>query len=372
MENIFEIKFTFEKKCRDNVITKFSNKQGGDFNVFSYHWQCFVWAAIIGFLRGERRELASPLADKVFSLSTMSNNGGEKDAQALICLAIAKAGTLDIMKNPHDAIKLINEYANGGFYHIMKLIENGETSFNDLEQVKQEIFARNYQMLDSEDKVVAIETDNDAEKEDIASEAQNELEYNKELDFSIENSAVRCSIKDRNGNRVFVDEGKLKIINGTPYRFNWKRECLTVKCIQRYGDKWIKGGKLLVAYNGTELYEVLKDDTSFEEVEDFHVCSNISENKIKVNGVWFDFNGRIIPEGLDDFVEQTITETTTTANQNAPSSSYDETKKRRWGTKEKKELAEFFEQGMSIDQLCVYLNRDADDISDALRKLKLI
>ena len=126
------------------MIYKFSNKQGGDFNVFSYHWQCFVWAAIIGFLRNERRPLTPPIADKPFSLNTMMNNHGEKDAQALICLAIAKAGTLDIMKNPADAINLINEYANGGFYHIIKLMENGENSFNDLEKVKQEIFSRNY------------------------------------------------------------------------------------------------------------------------------------------------------------------------------------------------------------------------------------
>jgi len=144
MDNIFEIKFSFEQKTKDGVIYKFSNKQGGDYNVFSFHWQCFVWAAIIGFLRNERRPLAPPKADLTFSLNTMFNNGGEKDAQALICLAIAKAGTLDIMKNPIDAINLINEYANGGFYHIMKLMENGENSFNDLEKVKQEIFSRNY------------------------------------------------------------------------------------------------------------------------------------------------------------------------------------------------------------------------------------
>ena len=144
MDNIFEIKFSFEQKIKEEVIYKFSNKQGGDYNVFSFHWQCFVWAAIIGFLRNERRPLTPPIADRPFSLNTMFNNGGEKDAQALICLAIAKAGTLDIMKDPTEAINLINEYANGGFYHIMKLMENGENSFNDLEKVKQEIFARNY------------------------------------------------------------------------------------------------------------------------------------------------------------------------------------------------------------------------------------
>ena len=50
MENIFEIKFSFEQKVKDNVILKFSNKQGGAYNVFSYHWQCFVWAAVVGFI----------------------------------------------------------------------------------------------------------------------------------------------------------------------------------------------------------------------------------------------------------------------------------------------------------------------------------
>ena len=144
MDNIFDIPFSFEQKTKEEVIYKFSNKQGGAYNVFSFHWQCFVWAAIIGFLRNERKPLTPPIADKPFKLNTMFNNGGEKDAQALICLAIAKAGSLDIMKNPVDAINLINEYANGGFYHIMKLMENGENSFNDLEKVKQEIFSRNY------------------------------------------------------------------------------------------------------------------------------------------------------------------------------------------------------------------------------------
>ena len=157
MDNIFELRFSFEQKTKDEVIYKFSNKQGGDFNVFSYHWQCFVWAAIIGFLRNEPRKLTPPIADRPFSLNTMMNNHGEKDAQALICLAIAKAGSLDIMKNPADAINLINEYANGGFYHIMKLMENGENSFNDLEKVKQEIFSRNYNVDDVSQPVPQVE-----------------------------------------------------------------------------------------------------------------------------------------------------------------------------------------------------------------------
>ena len=142
MDNIFDIKFTYEQYVRDRVILNFSNKQGGDYNVFSSYWQCFAWAAVIGFLRDERRPLGSPLADRPFSLRTMQNNNGEKVAQALICMCIAKNDSLDIMKNPTEAISMINEYANAGFYHILKLIETGENSFNDMQQVLKEIFSR--------------------------------------------------------------------------------------------------------------------------------------------------------------------------------------------------------------------------------------
>ena len=131
MDNIFEIKFSFEQYVKDNVILKFSNKQGGAYNVFS----------VVGFLHNERRPLQSPIADRPFNLNTMYHSGGEKDAEALLCMCIAKAGSLDIMKEPSKAIDLINEYANGGFYYILRMIEDKNIT-NDLEWVKQEIFMR--------------------------------------------------------------------------------------------------------------------------------------------------------------------------------------------------------------------------------------
>ncbi len=143
MENIFDIKFAFEKQAKENIIEKFSGKQGGGHNVFSFHWQCFAWAAIIGLYYNEKKELGSPLAEKVFNLNTMRNNDGDKIAKALLCMmCIAKAETLDILKDPNKAIALINEYANGGFYRIQKMIDNGEFSANNLDNVKKEIFER--------------------------------------------------------------------------------------------------------------------------------------------------------------------------------------------------------------------------------------
>ena len=155
MDNIFEIKFPIETNIKENVITKFANKQGGDYNIFSYYWQCFVWAATIGFLRDERKPLGTGI-ERIFTLNTMVANNGEKDARALICMCIARTGSLDIMKEPSDAIQLISEYANGGFYHILKLMENGENTFNDMEKVKQEIFSRNY-VEDERTKEVDVE-----------------------------------------------------------------------------------------------------------------------------------------------------------------------------------------------------------------------
>lgn len=145
MAELFDIlntKFSFEQEMKDEVILKFSNKQGGDFNVFSYHWQCFAWAVIVGFIKDQRLPISSKLADKTFSLNTMSNNDGEKVAHAIICMAIAKAGDLNIIKNPDEFITIINEHANGGFHYICNEIKEQGSLSNDLEFVKREVFSR--------------------------------------------------------------------------------------------------------------------------------------------------------------------------------------------------------------------------------------
>lgn len=54
MNDIFSIqklKFSFEQEMKDEVILKFSNKQGGDYNVFSYHWQCLHGQQLLDSLK---------------------------------------------------------------------------------------------------------------------------------------------------------------------------------------------------------------------------------------------------------------------------------------------------------------------------------
>lgn len=71
----------------------------------------------------------------------MTNNDGEKVAHAIICMAIAKAGDLNIIKNPDEFITIINEYASGGFHYIYNEIKEQGSLSNDLEFVKREVFS---------------------------------------------------------------------------------------------------------------------------------------------------------------------------------------------------------------------------------------
>lgn len=141
MDDIFDIRFSFEQKVKEEVIDFFSAKQGGQYGVFNFQWQCFVWAATIGFSRDIKRALKSPIADKPFNLNTMLHNNGEKDAHALICMCIARSGSINIMREPEKAINLINEYANGGFYWILDRMRQ-KPALNTFEWVKQEVFNR--------------------------------------------------------------------------------------------------------------------------------------------------------------------------------------------------------------------------------------
>lgn len=358
MDDIFEIKFPIEQEIKEKVIVKFSNKQGGAYNIFSYYWQCFVWAAIIGFLRNDRRKLSKGI-ERIFSLNTMKANGGEKDAQALICLCIARSGSIDIMKNPSEAIQQISEYANGGFYHILKLMENGENTFNDLEKVKQEIFARDYDSIEIEfpkfepetyvvpeeaynqkknTKDIIVEED-EVEEDAIDDESKRAEEEKPWEEFDIEklklffehgmelssiadrlgkslyavkyqlsllgklkmplnvmvkNTDLGGTVVNKSGQVIYTDEAPLKIFNDKIYRFNMKSACMTVKDVKRVNGEWVKGSKMLVAYPESELYSNLSRSNFIDEIEDFVEGDKYEANKIKVKGVWYDSYGDVL------------------------------------------------------------------------------
>lgn len=116
-----------------------------------------------------------------------------------------------------------------------------------------------------------------------------------ENDFLIENSSNRASILDKNGQLVFVTDGKMKFLRNKLYRLNLKRECFTLKSMLFNGSVWIKGTKKIVAYPQSELYQIIITVGEYiDEVEDIVDSPDFKDCKLKFKGIWYNYNGNSI------------------------------------------------------------------------------
>jgi hypothetical protein len=131
-----------------------------------------------------------------------------------------------------------------------------------------------------------------------------ETKISEESDYKIENSFTRCSILNKDGEKVFSAEGKLKYLGGKLYRLNLKTECFTLKSMRFDGMRWMRGEKKIVAYPQTELYGRMDRAIDYcDEVEEI-VDDPVFENcKLKVKGVWYKYNGELISEDNENEIE---------------------------------------------------------------------
>ena len=114
-------------------------------------------------------------------------------------------------------------------------------------------------------------------------------------DFQIENGFTKAYILNKLGEKVFSTDGKLKRIGGKIYRINLKNACFTIKDMQFNGEVWLKGDKKIVAYPQTKLYRIMDDAYDYgNAVEDIVDGSSFEECKVKVNGIWYDYQGNLI------------------------------------------------------------------------------
>lgn len=152
-------------------------------------------------------------------------------------------------------------------------------------------------------------------------DAQSEITNNKTeddedvLDFTVENSMVRCSLINKQGERVFSSDGKIKVFHGKPYRFNYKSVCFTVKDIVNVGGVWMKGTKQFVAYKETDAYDALDSSCYIDQIDDFVEGNRWEQNKILISGKWYNYRGTCLdgsnaeymPKGklkdIDEYVE---------------------------------------------------------------------
>ena len=121
-----------------------------------------------------------------------------------------------------------------------------------------------------------------------------------ENDFLIDNSSNRASILDKNGQLVFVTDGKMKFLRNKLYRMNLKRECFTLKSMLFNGSVWIKGTKKIVAYPQSDLYQIIISDVDYSDgVEDILHSPDFKDCKLKYKGIWYNYNGNSITDSLN-------------------------------------------------------------------------
>lgn len=183
----------------------------------------------------------------------------------------------------------------------------------------------------------------------------------------IGNAGGYCVLYNENREKVFTDKGFLITINDSIYRLNRKYECLTIKKLTYKNNTWKKGGKLIVAYNDSPLFQSMKIGSFIDHIEDIQEFADFQSNKIKFAKRWYDCDGYLIrneeepvkTNSASDFIEEESDYT--------PSWT-----RKKWATREKKDLAIFYKQGMNIYMLAQYFNRDIKDVREELTKLGLI
>ena len=117
---------------------------------------------------------------------------------------------------------------------------------------------------------------------------------NVSLDIFVENSSKQGDIYNMQGERIFSVNGQLKVFHGKVYRFNYKGVCFTVKDLVRHGKHWDKGGKKIVAYPEADLYQILDPIGFINQIEDVVEYPQWENNRILVDGKWYDFEGYYI------------------------------------------------------------------------------
>lgn len=144
ISEIASIKPRYEERHRASIINRYATVDGkvADRQAFSQLWQCFAWAAVLGFINNRSRPLEGPTMDS-FPFSTIQANGPLVH-KALICAALAKAEQgIEVLREPRELIRIIEQHANGGFELIAEILEDkGPTYFDNFDKMLTEVVER--------------------------------------------------------------------------------------------------------------------------------------------------------------------------------------------------------------------------------------
>lgn len=252
----------------------------------------------------------------------------------------------------HDELSLMTEYAYESLLKDLKIslmIEDDAMDIIDAITSALEDLTGGPEDVISNDEIEVIEEDsipaNDSNIDIV--------EPKSKADYTVKNEYGMGYVLDRYGEQVYSTDGLLKILNGRIYRFNYKYVCLTVKEIVHKDGSWNKSGKRLVAYSTSDLFELLDPNSYIDSIEDFKEGDDITDNQIKFNGVWYNYYGTNIERAAKP------------AQAPEPVKTFTST---RWTIKQDRDLQLLYKQGMTVQQLATYFEKDIESV---LKRLTL-
>lgn len=94
---------------------------------FQNMWELFVYAAVLGYANGKKKEILKP--HKPFRWLNIGNSHQKN----LLILAISNYNSLELLQDKDELRKNIEEYANGGLSIIDQEIKNNPSAYSNLE-----------------------------------------------------------------------------------------------------------------------------------------------------------------------------------------------------------------------------------------------
>lgn len=148
------------------------------------------------------------------------------------------------------------------------------------------------ELNDNKDEEKRVETTKEESK------AKNTNTSGKEImtgdDFFIENRSGRCYIYNNKARKVFTSTGKIKIINGTPYKVLYLDALVTINEIAKTSrGTYIIGDVVTRATRTSDLYVSLPEYNYLGAIEDIHYRYEHSDYIVKVEGRWYDKRGAL-------------------------------------------------------------------------------
>lgn len=94
----------------------------------------FLWAAALGYKRGERR----PISGKKLTIFRWTQFSAQADIPILKAISLAERKNIDVLLNQDEVLNCIEEYANAGIHELMSRVlnERGQPLLNLVELSK--------------------------------------------------------------------------------------------------------------------------------------------------------------------------------------------------------------------------------------------